>query len=213
MSRTEEYKSYLEKQEIDIQEVFRMRLTAKHISTDTIVRFPMIHIVVEKTAENYGAICLEYAQVNEASTIEESVNGLVSIMYNYFFTILKTKSKGREFLFNQLESDEYEHLWAKVRKFSAQKNSEDLEFIEKSFNDENLTELSNKLKNKVDNHQTVPIAEHREIVQKLKNLLTAKTTALKNAHNEIRRLRGFESGEEWIEENVEIMQSQEVVFA
>lgn len=213
MSGTEEKKSSLVIEEIDIQEVFRMRLTAKHISTDTIVRFPMIHIVVEKTEESFGAICLEYAQVNEASTIEESVNGLISIMYNYFFTILKTKGKGRNFLFNQLESGEYEHIWAKVRKFSAQKNSEDLEFIEKSFHEENLTELSTKLKNRVDNQQSVPMAEHREIVQKLKNLLTAKTTALKNAHNEIRRLRGFESGEEWIEENVEIMQSQEVVLA
>ncbi|WP_235595741.1 hypothetical protein [Leptospira weilii] len=127
-----------------IQDYLRIGLSARHNPTSQKVYSPLIHIVVEEvyyeeSAIKYYATCLEYSQGYESDAPQEAVAGIINLMFEYFFTSIKKLVY--ESLFDCVEEPVNEELWGKVRRFLAEKYSESLNFVQKSFENASRKEL------------------------------------------------------------------------
>lgn len=112
----------------DIDDVVRVGIVVVHEKTGRHIRFPLIHVLIEKSVDGYAATCMEYAQTYEDPGKEDAVTGLVFVMLDYFVTVIK--KEGCEFLYRQCQSADYEVLWGAVREFEARKHDSDLKFFE-----------------------------------------------------------------------------------
>lgn len=193
-----------------IERFLRIDLPAKHLPTNAIVWFPMIHVLVERVKHGFIATCLEYSQSFESTTMNEAVTGLTQIMYRFFFSVLK--KEGQEYLYQHARNTENDHLWAAVREFSARQHALELNFIEQSFKNTSkadLEQLAAALKS------TPPLegrfithATHDSMLKKKDQDIEALKAALqdlaaKSAElaEENRKLRfGLEGHDEWKEE-------------
>lgn len=199
--------------EINIINVIRTSLPAKHRSTGTLIYFPQIHILIEKVDDEYIATCLEYSQSFNADQPEESVSGLIQFMYKYFFTMIK--DRGVDSLYQQVSSLENENLWSEIRKNNVRKNSDDLEFVSQVQKGNNDRALSNKLKMKYQDHENSEqlqgdenfvfrnsiIAKQNELIARIMKIIQEKDKQLKMQEAEIRNLKyGLEGAEEFEED-------------
>lgn len=208
-----------------IEDYLRIGLSAKHRATNQIVHFPLIHIVVEKCEEEqktYIATCLEYSQAFESNKPQTAVAGVINLMHDYFLTALK--KEGMEFIFSELERQDNEILWGKVRRYLAEKYKSNLLFVEKSFDrDTTKTELMELAKNIMppfevdevvskDHHEHVTslkdetIKHQSELILQILHVLSNKTKQIEEQKKTISKLRnGLEGGlEEWTEQQPDI---------
>ncbi|GEM_PF-6823402 len=178
--------------EIDIVDFLRLELKAKHNRTGQIVKFPVIHILVEKISDGtYNATCLEYSQAYDDEKSENAVVGVIKFMYRYFFSVLK--KEGREGLYLHTKCDNNDYLWAEVREYMARKYDKNLEFVEKSFVDEeSLNRIRNDLvkENEINESSlAIPMSDHNKILNAKEKEIQEKNTFIERILHLFRELQ------------------------
>ncbi|MDI7165918.1 hypothetical protein [Leptospira santarosai] len=211
--------------ESKIEDYLRIGLSAKHNPTSQKVHFPLIHIVVEEVhcEENiikYYATCLEYAQGYESDAPQEAVAGIINLMYEYFFTSIK--KFGYEYLFDCVEETANEELWGRVRRFLAEKYSESLNFVQKSFENagrEELLGLGKKIQDplsvgeyiskdehdKISSEKDEELKRKDELIEKILSILEEREMKIKELTKSNNALKnGLEGQQEWVEDRPKI---------
>lgn len=209
---------------MDIEAFFKIRLKAEHAETKTLVTFPEIHILIEPVSNNYLATCLEYGQSYESSSVSESALGVIDYMYEYFLTVVR--DNGREFLYEQAKTCQYDSIWAEIREYSAKKYDADLEYVEASFRRKsNLNELASKIvtrkKNIDDIAEVFPesmstentkdklIAQQNSIIELIKEEYEKLRKRVNNLEEEKNKLKhGLQKKDNWVpSDHIDIVSS------
>ncbi|EMN60347.1 hypothetical protein FH593_20505 (plasmid) [Leptospira interrogans] len=208
-----------------IQDYLRIGLSARHNPTSQKVHFPLIHIVVEevyyeKGAIKYYATCLEYSQGYESDAPQDAVAGIINLMYEYFFTSIK--KLGYEYLFDCVEETANEELWGKVRRFLAEKYSESLNFVQKSYENasrEELVEFGKKIQDplsvgeyiskdehdKISSEKDKELKRKDELIKKILSILEEREKKIKELTKSNNALKnGLEGQQEWAEDRPKI---------
>lgn len=130
--------------EIEVVDILRVDLIARHVHTKAEIFLPQVHILLEKVGDTFIATCPEYLQSCDAKSVEQAVDTLISIIFKYFFEMIK--KHGKESIYTSVKETHAEPLWSKIREYKARKHDDFLTFIEESFkNNESLADLANKL--------------------------------------------------------------------
>lgn len=188
-----------------IVNVLRVDLKAKHKLTEAELFLPQVHILIESIDNNFIATCPEYLLSTHSDTIKDAVGELISILFKYFFEMIK---KHRiESIYKALSETNAESVWAKIRVFKAKKHEAFLEFIEDSFDPS--IDLSVKAK-------ALPKLNPSEEFNKRNSELKLEINALKKELAEMKKQRdearanlnlqsyGLEGSQEYEEEIVDI---------
>ena len=171
---------------------FKVQLAAEHVPTCTPVLFPTFHVLVEEELMSNGekiyvATCLEYYLVHDGSKKLEVINGLFSIMFEYFFTLMQDGNE--DMIWKSLSYNKNEDLWAKLRRYQAKEFEEDLNFLKASFTSDEKTvgELSYKLKSKNKNYKLAKEKNEKNEKNEYKKLNNNSTHEIKKLQTRYER--------------------------
>ena len=166
-----------------IYDFLRVTLKARLSPTDVNVSLPLIHVLIERAVDSdiYISTCLEFSQSQEGDTPQYATIQLCFTMFEYFFTILADKDKGREYLHEEVKKPYNNHLWDKIRGYLLEGYEDNLCFMEMNLQDEKdnkkFKELQSKLIKKSRSNQKGQLQD-QETIKELKKELEEKDKSI-----------------------------------
>ena len=148
-----------------IYDFLRVQMYAIYKPNQIRISLPLIHVLIEKAVNRdiYVSTCLEFSQASESATPHGSVSSLTLLMYKYFFSILGSEERGREYLYEEVKKPYNNYLWDAVREYNLKRSEDELHYIEMTLRESRdtgkLANMEKKLKTK--EPKIPPIHQHQ----------------------------------------------------